>query len=341
MSPKRPPLGLPSDRSAFAAHVKQVKHKALMQAHPRHSLKTPRREGRGFTLIELLVVIAIIAILAAMLLPALGKAKQKAQGIQCLSNHRQLCLSWRMYAEDSSDRLVYSSGNEIAQTAAQEASITGNNSPGNANTYSWCLSQLDFNAANQANYDITIDIQTRPLWPYVKSAGVYRCPADHSYVVVNGNRMPRVRTMSMNWFLGCFAGSESGGPSSDTAYAMYLKLADVSGKYSPGPAKIWVFLDEREDAANWGNYLTDMTGFDPSAPGKTSAAAQYYEDIPGMYHDHACGFSFADGHSEMKKWLDKMPTFYPEVAYWNGAGAFPCPYSRDVAWLQDRTTRPK
>jgi prepilin-type N-terminal cleavage/methylation domain-containing protein len=115
----------------------------------------------GFTLVELLVVIAIIAILAAMLLPAFNKAKQKAQGIQCMNNHRQLALAWRMYADDSNDALTYASGDVAALTAADETAATGYANP---NRYAWTLTQMDFNPANIAAWDPTVDIQTRPLW---------------------------------------------------------------------------------------------------------------------------------------------------------------------------------
>src|SRR3974390_418874 len=102
---------------------------------------TRRQAGSGFTLIELLVVIAIIAILAAMLLPALSRGKQKAQGIQCMGNHRQLCLAWRMYTEDNRDMLLYASG---ATTAYDPMT--------------WCSGTLDFNPGNPSNWDPTVDI---------------------------------------------------------------------------------------------------------------------------------------------------------------------------------------
>src|SRR5437868_13792346 len=191
----------------------------------------------GFTLIELLVVIAIIAILAAMLLPSLSKAKLKAQGIQCMNNHRQLCLAWRMYAEDSRDVLVYASQDFKLQL----------------DKYAWANDIMNFNPANQANWNIDADITQRPLWPYNKNAGIYRCPADHSAVIVGGVSKPRVRTMSMNLFVGGFDGT-SGNISSGASYRIYLKLSHINGSGGP-PDKIFVFLDEREDCINWGNYM--------------------------------------------------------------------------------------
>ena len=291
------------------------------------------RLGDGFTLIELLVVIAIIAILAAMLLPALAKAKQKAQGIQCLSNHRQLALAWRMYAEDSRDVLVYASG---------DAEGLGAIASNWKNAYAWTLSQMDFDGANRYNWDISIDIQARPLWPYIRNAGVYKCPADHSYVIVNGKNLPRVRTMAMNLYVGGFAppvtdSTMLGGGAGMSEFAgtmFYGRQTDISGSFSPGPAKTFVFLDEREDCVNWGNFATSMAGYlsNPSL-------YAYKEDLPGLYHNRGCTFSFADGHSELKKWLGWMPPMHLEQAYWQNA-SFPLPNDPDIAWLQDHSTRP-
>jgi len=287
----------------------------------------------GFTLVELLVVIAIIAILAAMLLPAFNKAKQKAQGIQCMNNHRQLALAWRMYADDSNDALTYASGDVAALTAADETAATGYANP---NRYAWTLTQMDFNPANIAAWDPTVDIQSRPLWPYIKNVAVYKCPADHSYITVGAVQRPRVRTISMNLYLGGFKGALAG-----SAYMVYLKMGDVTGGKSPGPSKLWIFLDEREDCVNWGNFGTDMAGY-PGIPTSLQAAYQFVEDIPGCYHNLSAGFSFADGHSEQHRWLDgrTMPPMHYQVVWWTGL-TISCPYSKDVAWLQDRSTRPK
>ncbi len=292
---------------------------------------TSRNKG-GFTLIELLVVIAIIAILAAMLLPSLSKAKLKAQGIQCMSNHRQLCYGWRMYAEDANDVLVY------ASTSGQSG-----NPP---DQYAWSGAHMDFLGSNRANWDPAADLMLRPLWNYVgKSPGVFKCPADHSTVSVNGVPKPRLLTMSMNLYVGGFApvqgrdpmpfGTDGGWPFAAN-YRIYSKLSQISGT-SP-PNKIFVFLDMREDRVNWSNFMTDMSGYQPINPNLYA----FTSDLPGFYHNYGCGFSFADGHSELRRWRDPRTT--PPLKDGGDPTAVsstPSPRNEDIAWLQDHTTRPK
>jgi prepilin-type N-terminal cleavage/methylation domain-containing protein/prepilin-type processing-associated H-X9-DG protein len=269
----------------------------------------------GFTLIELLVVIAIIAILAAMLLPSLAKAKLKAQGIQCMGNHRQLTLAWKMYADDNRDQLPY-------------ASDEGPDPRKNA--YAWVKGLMDFDPGNRSNWDVNTDIKKSPLWPYCgQSTAIWKCPADRSYVTVNGVQMPRVRSMSMNFWFGGFGGDDGG--LSGGGWRLYFKMSDL---VDPGPAKTWLLLDMREDSIDIGNFATDMTGW-PSQP----AAVGFY-DLPGMYHSRACGFSFADGHSEIKRWLDPR-TMPPLVANGEINDGFRSPRNPDVIWLQERATRKK
>jgi len=278
-------------------------------------LQVPRPAHRspGFTLIELLVVIAIIAILAALLLPALSKSKAKAQGIQCMSNHRQLCLAWRMYAEDNRDRLPFASDDGRRNQAIIAAT--------------WVTGLMDFNPANASNWDPQVDIMKSPLWPYCgKNLGIWKCPSDRSFVTVAGVNKPRVRSMSMNFYLGGW-----GGNNIDNTSRLYFKQSDL---VNPGPSKLFVFLDMREDSIDIGNFATNMKGW-PDKP----AMFGFY-DLPGFYHNYACGFSFADGHSEIHRWRDPRTT-PPLVVGGEINDQIYSPRNQDVGWLQERSTRPK
>ncbi|HEY3862405.1 MAG TPA: prepilin-type N-terminal cleavage/methylation domain-containing protein [Verrucomicrobiae bacterium] len=306
-----------------------------MKNQREHNAALPRRT-LAFTLIELLVVIAIIAILAAMLLPALLHAEQQAKGTQCMSNMRQMVLGWVSYAHDAKDRVPFSS---LSGTRA------GPPDPNNA--FVWCTNILNY-SANSYNWDpVAAGITTGPLFPYIHNYMVYKCPSDTSFVLANGVMHPRVRTVSMNFFFGGFAGynasSGQGVGAWGNNYPIYLKTSDLIPGESPGPANTWVFVDERQDCINWGNYLTDMTGDSPPSPG----LYEFSEDMPGMYHNKAAGYAFADGHAEIHRWLDirTTPPLESQSAMGTGvdtingpaANPLPVPYDKDVTWLQQHT----
>ncbi|PWT89425.1 MAG: hypothetical protein C5B56_07125 [Proteobacteria bacterium] len=288
----------------------------------KHRLRLSPSAG-AFTLIELLVVIAIIAILAAMLFPALVRSKTKAHGIMCMSNMRQLTFAWMQYAHDSNDRLPYASGNG---DPALDPCV-------------WVTGYLDFNSANSSNWDVQRDIQKSPLWPYCgKATGIWKCPADASTVVPSfgpftGQNVRRVRSMSMSLWLGGFGGSLTlpDGLSSPP-WQLYLKLTDLQ---DPGPVRTLVFWDEREDAINLGNFGIAMNGY-PDKPGLLG----FPQDLPASYHNKAGGLSFADGHAEIHRWLDPRTT--PPMrsdAWWETTFFIPSPNNRDIMWLQEGATR--
>jgi prepilin-type N-terminal cleavage/methylation domain-containing protein len=270
-----------------------------------------RKYKCAFTLIELLVVIAIIAILAAMLLPALSRAKLKAQGIQCLNNHRGLTLAWKMYTDDNQEKLPRATDVD-----------TG---------YAWCNGLMDNNPNNRSNWDVNQDLAKSKLWNYCgKSAGVFKCPADRSTVpAAGGGTLPRVRSMSMNAFVGGVWDSWVDGMAS--TMRVFRKTTDLT---APGPAMTFVLLDIREDSINYPNFYVEMMGW-PDKPNKT----QFNVDIPASYHGRAGGLSFADGHSETRRWGDDRTC--PPIQTGQSFGIVLSPNNRDITWLQQRATAPK
>ena len=263
----------------------------------------PRSQKRisAFTLIELLVVIAIIAILAAMLLPALSKAKVRAQAVYCMNNLKQVQLAIAMYAGDNSDKFPENRGTTIsAQTW-----VTG--------VLSW-----DFppNFPNTDNTN-TVYLTAGEIGSYVaKNTGVFKCPADAN----PGRYGPRVRSISMNGFVGDDLNISA---NNSPGWKRFLKTTDCA---NPGPSTTWVLLDECPDSINDAYFSVRMP----------LGSAAKWTDVPASTHNGACGFSFVDGHAEIHPWHDgntKAPVERVNPCPDNEKNS-----PDDIAWLQARSS---
>jgi prepilin-type N-terminal cleavage/methylation domain-containing protein/prepilin-type processing-associated H-X9-DG protein len=239
----------------------------------------------GFTLIELLVVIAIIGILSALLLPALSKARERAQAISCLNNTRQLGLACQLYADDHGNFLPYNLG---MNGSSFRTNINWVN-----NVMTWDLSADNTNPAT---------ITLAGLGAYSSgNTAIYRCPSDRtlSSIQTGAGWNRRIRSYSMNAMLGNAGNfSASGVNINNPGYKQFFKSTQI-----PRPSEIFAFLDEHPDSIDDGYFLNKaaVVSYGPYTAGYSH---NEWTDLPASYHNNSASFSFADGHAALHHWTD-------------------------------------
>ncbi len=297
----------------------------------------------AFTLIELLVVIAIIAILAAMIMPVLHHAEERAQAIQCSNNLRQLMLAWRMYADDSA-------GNTYAPNPDYEAFprwVAGSMNGGSVSSGSIAIPSgwPTYSGIDATNWALLVEPHYSCLGPYISNAKIYKCPADLStWTTGAGGEQPRVRSYSMSQavgpaenglikgagqYMGHWLSAGNINPPGGTPWRVFINDASVVGI---SPANVWVLLEEHADSINDAAFAVQI----PTSPSQTK-----WIDVPATRHNNSCEFAFMDGHAVVHAW--QYAGIPPEI--WQadstpsiGNGAFNGPKDPDVDWVAAHTS---